>query len=320
MNPVHIKAFQEGDKIQGFYLCTEKHLRTSRAGEPYLDLTLRDRTGQIQAKVWDKVQELTARFESGDPVAVRGRVESFQDHLQLIVKKINRASIQTYGRYGYSPDLIVPISEKDPKEMWQEVLRLIRTIENGFLRNLVKNIFQENKSRLLVYPASMTLHHAFRSGFLEHTLSIMKLGTVVADLYAVDRSLLLAGLALHDIGKLKELTPRLVTEYTDEGQLIGHIILGRDMVRKAARKIRGFPEELRLKLEHIILAHQGRPEWQSPRVPKFPEAFLVHMLDNLDAKLNIMQTVIRNDSETGNWTTRHNYFRISLLKDGDGSE
>ncbi|MFQ6613521.1 MAG: HD domain-containing protein, partial [Fidelibacterota bacterium] len=178
----------------------------------------------------------------------------------------------------------------------------------------------DNKAALLVYPASMTLHHAFRSGFLEHTLSIMKLGAVAAHIYSVDRSLLLAGLALHDIGKLKELTPRLVTEYTDEGQLIGHIVLGRDMVRKAIRKIRGFPPDLRLKLEHIILAHQGRPEWQSPRVPRFPEAFLVHMLDNLDAKLNMMQAIIRDDSEAGNWTHRHHYFRIPLLKDGDETE
>lgn len=314
MNPIEIKAFTEGEKIQGFYLCTEKHLRTTRTGESYIDLTLRDRTGQIQAKIWDKVDGLSSKFEAGDPVAVRGQVESFQDRLQLIIKKINRASVKTYGRYGYSPELIVPTSTQDPKVMWKETMTLIRSIDNGFLRNLVKDIYQQHKSKLLVYPASMMLHHACRSGFLEHTLAMLKLGTLAADLYPVDRGLLLAGLALHDIGKLQELTPRLISDYTDEGHFIGHIVLGRDMVRTAARKIRGFPKDLLLKLEHIILSHQGRPEWQSPRIPKFPEAYLVHLLDNLDAKLNLMQTAIQNDTEVGSWTSRHNYFRTPLFK------
>jgi len=314
MDPIEINNFHEGEKIQGFYLCTEKHPRKTRGGDNYIDLTLRDRTGKIQAKIWDKVGEFSPKFEAGEPVAVGGVVESYQDRFQLVVKKINRASVQTYGRYGYSPDLIVPTSNNDPKEMWKDMMAMIRSIENGFLRNLVKAIYRENKGKLMVYPASMTLHHACRSGFLEHTLSMMKLGDAAASNYNVDRSLLLAGLALHDIGKLKELSSRLITDYTNEGHLIGHIVLGWEMVRSAAKKIQKFPGELLLKLEHIILSHQGRPEWQSPQVPKFPEAYLVHALDNLDAKMYLMEAAIEDDQEPGAWTNRHNYFRTSLYK------
>jgi 3'-5' exoribonuclease len=315
-----IVEFKEGEKVQGFYLCAEKHIRHTRTGERYLDLLLRDRTGQISAKVWDKVSEYNDKFASGDPVAVSGEVEIFLDRPQIIVKRINRASVKTYGRYGYDPGKIVPSSEKDPKQMWKELMILIKRIRNPHLRNLVMMIYQENKKKLLTHPASVSIHHNYRSGYLEHILSMAKIGEKLAPHYAVNKSLLLSGIMLHDIGKIQEITSDMEASFTDEGHFIGHIVIGRDMVIRSAGKMKGFPKDLLLKLEHIILSHQGRYEWQSPRIPKIAEALLVHLIDNLDAKMNIMKYAILEDIEEGSWTSGRNIFHTPLFKEDNGSK
>lgn len=315
-----IIEFKEGEKVQGFYLCSEKHVRHTRTGERYLDLLLRDRTGQINAKVWDKVSEYNDKFDGGDPVAVSGAVEIFLERPQLVVKRINRASVQAYGRYGYDPVEIVPSSEKDPKQMWKELMAIIKQIRNSHLRNLVMMIYQENKKKILSHPASVSIHHNYRSGYLEHVLSMAKIGEKLAPHYVLSKSLLLSGIILHDVGKIQEITSDLESSFTNEGQFIGHIIMGRDMVIKSAAKMKGFPKDLLLKLEHIILSHQGRYEWQSPRIPKFTEALLVHLIDNLDAKMNIMKHAILEDVEEGSWTSGRNIFHTPLYKESNGSK
>ena len=312
-----INKFKEGDSIQGFYLCVEKHLRHTRSGDLYLDLELRDITGHIRAKVWDKVSKLNDQFESGDAVAISGDVESFMDHLQLVVKKIRKATIQYYSRYGFDPAQVVPSSKQDPRKMWKSIERIINGMKNKYLRTLVANLYKANKKKLLVHPASVKMHHNFRSGFLEHILTMAEIAQKICPLYHLNKDLVLAGIFLHDIGKLKGINSELEADYTDEGNLIGHIVLGRDMVRQAVQKIRGFPEDLREKVEHMILSHQGRYEWHSPKLPAFPEALLVHMIDNLDAKMNIMKQAIDEDSELGRFTNRHNFFRIPILKDNE---
>ncbi len=312
-----IEQFEEGKSIQGFYLCTEKHTRVTRTKELYLDLILRDRTGQIHAKIWDKVDEFAEKFDSGDPVAVSGIIDTYQDRLQLVVKKINRASVQYYGRYGYDPASIVPSSEQNPKDMWKDIVSIIRTIKNAPLKTLVTSIYKENKDKILIHPASVMLHHNYRSGFLEHTLSMAKAAVHLATLYRVDKDLLLAGVFLHDIGKLVEIESEFESDYSTDGHLIGHIVLGRDMVKKHAGKIKQFPRETLQKLEHMILAHQGRYEWQSPVKPKTLEAQLLHFIDNMDSKMNLMEKAIKEDKEPGEWTDRRNYFRYSLFKGTD---
>ncbi len=313
-----INKFVEGNRIQGFYLCVEKHLRHTRSGDLYLDLLLRDRTGVVTAKVWDKVEEYSQKFDQADPVAISGVIESFQERLQLVVKKINRATIQHYARYGYDPALIVPASAHDPQEMWQEIVTIIRTIKHRHLKKLVSLIYRTNKERLLIMPASMTIHHDYRSGFLEHVLSMVKVGQFLSSHYQVDKDLLITGILLHDIGKLRELSGELESRYTDEGNFIGHIIIGYDIVREAITAIDDFPGELRLKLEHMILAHQGMPEWDSPRKPAFKEALLLHMIDNLDAKFNLMGKLLEKDQNDGRWTDIRNYFHTALYK-GDNA-
>jgi 3'-5' exoribonuclease len=309
-----IENFKEGDSIQGFYLCVQKHIRHTRSGDLYLDLELRDISGHISGKIWDTVSELNEKFEAGDAVAVSGDVESFMDRPQLVVRKINKATVQHYSRYGFDPAHVVPTSKKDPIKMWNEIEDIINGMKNKYLQSLVATIYKSNKKQLMIHPASVKMHHNFRSGFLEHILTMAQIAKKISPLYSVDLDLVLAGVLLHDIGKLKEINSEYEAEYTDEGNLIGHIVIGRDMVLSAINKIRKFPEDLSQKMEHIILSHQGKYEWQSPKMPSFPEALLVHMIDIMDAKMNLMDIAYTEDQEPGKFTNRHNYFRIPLLK------
>ncbi len=315
ITPIH--RFKEGETIQGFYLCVEKHLRHTRSGDLYLDLLFRDRTGQIQAKVWDKVEQYTDKFSSGDPVAVKGIVDSYREKIQLTVTRINRASVQSYGRYGYDPSLIIPTSKYDPNKMWKDVTQTIRSMKNTHLRKLVGRIYRDHKDRIIVHPASVYMHHNYRSGYLEHILSMVKVGEMLSKHYSVDKDLVAAGILLHDIGKLQEIDEGLESNYTDEGNFIGHIVLSRDIVRDEIKNLGNFPKEIQYKLEHMILAHQGKYEWQSPKRPAFPEAYLLHMIDDIDAKMNLMEKVISEDTEEGNWTSRKNIFRTPLYKNHD---
>ena len=273
-----IANYKNGDSIQGFYLCVEKHLRHTRSGDLFLDLQLRDRTGSINGKIWDNVDKLNEKFNAGDPVAVSGNVDSFKERPQLIVKKINRASVQYYGRYGYDPSLIVPSSSENPKDMWKAITKIIRSIKSNPLRKLVSMIYRENKDILLVHPASVKMHHNYRSGFIEHVLSMAEIADQLAVHYQLDRDLLIAGVFLHDIGKIIEISSDLEAEYTDEGNFIGHIVISRDIVRSAAKKITNFPEDVQIKLEHMILSHRGKYEWQSPKKPKIREALLLSLI------------------------------------------
>jgi len=236
------------------------------------------------------------------------------DRPQLVVRKINKATVQHYSRYGFDPAHIVPTSKKDPIKMWNEIEDIINGMKNKYLQSLVATIYKSNKKQLMIHPASVKMHHNFRSGFLEHILTMAQIAKKISPLYSVDLDLVLAGVLLHDIGKLKEINSEYEAEYTDEGNLIGHIVIGRDMVLSAINKIRKFPEDLSQKMEHIILSHQGKYEWQSPKMPSFPEALLVHMIDIMDAKMNLMDIAYTEDQEPGKFTNRHNYFRIPLLK------
>ena len=309
-----INKIKEGMTIQGFYLCVYKHLRHSRTGDLFIDLVLRDKTGQIQGKVWKKADTLNEIFSSGEAVVVKAKVGSYQDHLQLDIKKIGRATIQTHGRYGYDPALIVPSSLNDPKEMWNELREVVKGIKNRKLKKLVSQIYKENKEAVMVCPASLNSHYNYRCGLLESILSMCNIARDLAIRYNTDSDLLLAGILLHDIGKVKELSSALESEFTDEGNFIGHPILSRDMVLTASRSINNFPKVYLMKLEHMILVHRGHLEWKTSRKPNFPEALLLHQIHQLDKHMNLMKMALEKDEEDGKWTTRKNHLFIPLYK------
>ena len=312
ITPIH--KFKEGMTIQGFYLCVDKHVRHTRTGELFIDLVLRDKTGQIHGKIWDKVKSFNENFNSGEAVVAKADVSSYQGRLQLEIKKIGRASVQTHGRYGYDPTLIVPSSEKDPKGMWEDLHELVKKIKNRRLKKLVTQIYKENKESIFVCPASLTSHYNYRSGLLECILSMSRVALDLTERYNADRDLLLTGILLHDIGKVKELSSGLESEVTDEGNFIGHSVLSRDMVKEVAGTMDGFPVDLLLKLEHMILAHRGQLEWRSSRKPNFPEALLLHQIHHLEKHMNLIKMALEQDEEDSDWTSRNNHLFIPFYK------
>ena len=309
-----ISSFTPDSDVQGFYLVSEKSLQKTRAGESYLDMTLSDKTGKISAKMWQGFEKVAEEFEQGDAVVVKAHTDVYRNSLQLNVSKISKVR-EEHEEYGFSSDSLVPSSDRDPKEMWDEVTGLIDSVEDTFLRQLLEIIFEENEKRILSYPAAKFIHHNFRGGLLEHTLSMANDAIYYSKKYPdLNRDLLITGTLLHDIGKVKELTGEVATTYTDEGSLVGHIILGRDMVRDATKEIEDFPAETLLLLEHMILSHQGKYEFASPRKPMIKEALILFYLDDMDSKMNIFMKTISEDENEGKWTSAENYFKVPLYK------
>ncbi len=309
-----IKKFQKNTHIQGFFLVREKHLRSTRTNHPYLQLHLQDNTGTIEAKVWEDVPAFEKSFDEGDAVVVKGRVSQYNERLQLEIEDIGKASPEKHAEYGFDLSKLIPSSSSSVPQMWRDLGRIIKDMKNAELKALISAIYKENADLIKLHPASMKLHHAWLGGYLEHVLSMARIGVQLSSHYDLDTDLVLTGILLHDIGKIYELNPAQQPGYTDRGKLLGHIVLGRDIAREAMAKIENFPEELQLKVEHMILAHQGKYEWQSPKQPKFPEALLLHHIDELDARMNMMAEAIDKDNQTGAWTNRFNYFRIPILK------
>ena len=309
-----IKDFKKNTRIQGFYLVREKHLRSTRNNHPYLQLDLQDNSGSIEAKVWEDVPAFSKSFDEGDAVVVKGRVSEYRERLQLEIEDIGAATPEKHAEFGFDITKLIPSSSLDADEMWKALGALIKDMKNKHLKQLISRIYKEHAEVLKRHPASMKLHHAWLGGFLEHVLSMAQLGVLLSQHYELDTDLVLTGILLHDIGKIHEIQAAEQPGYTDEGKLIGHIVMGRDIARDAMSEIPDFPEALRLKVEHMILAHQGKYEWQSPKQPKFREALLVHHIDELDARMAMMAQVMESDAEPGNWTNPFNYFRIPLLK------
>ena len=264
--------------------------------------------------MWENVPAFEKSFDVGDAVVVKGRVSAYRDQLQLEVEDIGKASPEKHAEYGFDLSKLIPSTRYNVNQMWRELAKIIKDMDNQYLKTLISKIYKDNAEVIKQHPASMKLHHAWLGGFLEHVLSMAKIGVQLAEHYEVDEDLLLTGILLHDIGKIVELNPAQQPGYTDEGQLIGHIVLGRDLARSAMAEIKDFPAELQLKVEHMILSHQGKYEWQSPKRPKFKEALLLHHIDELDARMNMMGEILEKDAEPGAWTNRFNYFRLPLLK------
>ena len=236
-----IKNFRKNSLIQGFFLVREKHLRSTRTNHPYLQLDLQDSTGTIEAKVWENVPAFEKSFDVGDAVVVKGRVSLYREQLQLEVEDIGKASPEKHAEYGFDLTQLIPSTKNNVNQMWRELAKIIKEMQNTHLKSLISSIYKENADLIKLHPASMKLHHAWLGGFLEHVLSMAKIGVYLGKHYDVDGDLLMTGILLHDIGKIIELNPAQQPGYTDEGQLLGHIVLGRDLAREAMAKIDDFP-------------------------------------------------------------------------------
>jgi 3'-5' exoribonuclease len=297
----------------GFFVCTQKELRPGRNGE-FLSVTLQDATGRIVARAFDDVERLKGEFEAGEFVKVKARANVYNERLQLIVENIRRVHPEQDRKEGFREEDCVTSSARPVEEMWAELQQRIARVGNPFVRTLLERIVAANEEKLRVWPAAQTLHHAYRAGFLEHVLQMAAVGAHLAEAYEANPDLLLAGVVLHDIGKLQELDYDLATRYSREGRLLGHIMLGSSLVRDAAAAIDGFPPVLLSEIQHLILSHHGCLEYGSPVAPMMVEAFILSFVDDLDAKINMVRQAIRDDAGAGEFTPYHSRLERVLWK------
>ncbi|MFA4920804.1 MAG: HD domain-containing protein [Candidatus Neomarinimicrobiota bacterium] len=315
MSKTFISDLKENDSVISFFGVFNKTIRKTKDEKLYLDLMLVDRTGKINAKIWDDTEKLASQFEKGDAVKVQGVVTSFNNELQIKVEKIRQVIPERDRSEGYDIIDLLLSTTKDIDKMWEDLLELIQSLKNPFLKQVVLAIYEKYGDQIRTHPGSMILHHAFRGGLLEHLHTMCRMAEGVCRAYPeLDRDLVISGIMLHDIGKLQELAAGMTITYSDTGNFIGHLVLGRDVVHEECLTIAEFPELLRLKLEHILLSHQGKYEFQSPREPQFLEAMVVYYIDELDTRLKHMKNDIEADLSEGKWTAKGGYFKRVLFK------
>jgi 3'-5' exoribonuclease len=296
----------------GFFLCARKERRVGRGGA-FLALLLQDVSGEIAGKVFQDVDAADAQFDAGEFVAVQGHGNSFHQRVELVLDKIRRVIPDDASR-GFREDDCIPSSPRPVDEMWQELCDRLASVEHPQLRQLLTKIVTENTERLRVWPAARQVHHAYRSGLLEHILKIMEVSTFLAERYGARRDLLVAGALLHDIGKLRELNYEVAIDYSVAGNLVGHIAIGAGMLRDAVRETPDFPPDLAIELEHLILSHHGARELGSPVLPMTIEALILAASDDLDATIHQARRHIADDDNEGAFTTYHRHLERVLYK------
>lgn len=281
-------------------LVREKELKPKRNGGVYLHLVLTDRTGELDAKSWDNPQDTAALFERDEIVKVRGTVELYNGRPQLIVQRIRRCEDGEFQEADFCP-----ASARDPEEMFAELRSFVESVVDANLRSLLISILEDADvaAPLKVAPAAMRLHHAFRSGLLEHTVSLCGLTEAIVRRYPrLNRDLLIAGAILHDIGKVEELEVSRRLGYTTRGQLVGHVVLGLEILERHTARLQGFPVELKSVLQHLIVSHHGELDKGALKQPMLPEALAVSIMDLLDARLEQAWTLIDQAPEEEEWT------------------
>lgn len=294
----YLKDYKDGDRVSEIYLCKHKQSAVTKNGKPYETVILQDKSGTMDAKIWDPNNAGIDDFDVLDFIEVFGDIVSFQGALQVNVKRIRKCS-----EGEYDPAEYLPTSKKDISQMYEELKKMIASLENPYCKQLLEKLFVENKEFAKVFcysSAAKSVHHGFVGGLLEHTLSVTKLCDYYCNQYPIlNRDLLLTAAMCHDIGKTKEISPFPENDYTDEGNLLGHIVMGSEMVSDVAREVPGFPPVILGELKHCILAHHGELEYGSPKKPALIEAEALNFADNTDAKMETFTELLEGTNETG---------------------
>ncbi|MFZ0794872.1 MAG: OB-fold nucleic acid binding domain-containing protein [Candidatus Korobacteraceae bacterium] len=292
----------ENQTITSLFVVALKQVKSKKSGELYLSLVLADRSGQVQANMWDNVAEAISGFEQDDFVKVKGVVHKYNGRLQLTVHKMRKLGESEIDYADY-----LPKTSKDIEQLWQTVCKFVDSFQNPWLKSLIKEFIADDAlvAAYKAAPAAKTLHHAFVGGLLDHVVSLFTVCDLASRNYPqVDRDLLLSGVFLHDIGKLHELTYQRSIAYTTKGQLLGHMIIELEMLHEKIARVPGFPEELKVLLEHLIISHHGEYEFGSPKLPMFPEALMLHYMDDLDSKMESMRAQFEREAEFDSpWTS-----------------
>ncbi len=314
---VPVSDMRDGQGVNQCFLVKQKTHRSTRTGDPYLEIVLSDRTGTIAARAWtNAANRYASQFDEGEFVSVQGRIETYRNKLQIIVESIHRLS-PGEQESDFDPELLVSTSQRDRDDMWRELIELTQTIEPQDLRQLTLALLEKNKDMFINHPAAVSNHHAYLGGLIEHTLEVAQGVSDFAQKnpsLGLHHGLAVSGAILHDIGKIIELKNPIAASYGFEGQLAGHLLLGRDMVRDEAKNITWSDDRLPQLLEHILISHHGELEYAAAMVPKTAEAIAVYHFDNLSAKLNMVKMHIQSDSEPGDFTDWERNFGRRLFK------
>ena len=306
-----IKDYKDGDRVFDIYLCKHKQSAVTKNGKAYENVILQDKTGTIDAKIWEPNNPGIGEFDALDYIEVYGDVTNFQGTLQVSIKRIRVCSQEEYNPADY-----LPVSSKNIGEMYKELKGYIVSIKSPFLKKLLESMFMTDEDFVKKFcnsSAAKTVHHGFVGGLLEHTLSVTKLCDYYCQAYPIlKRDLLLTAAMCHDIGKVRELSPFPENDYTDEGQLLGHIVMGSQMVAAKAAKVPGFPRDLLSQLQHCILAHHGKYEFGSPKIPAIIEALALNYADDTDAKLETFKEILDNSNGSNDWLGYNRLFESNL--------
>ena len=313
MEPPHIwiKEIQEDERVSGCYLVKEKRLLKTRNGKSFLGLTLADKTGEVPAKVWERAEMLSSLFQEGDIIQIDGHAGSYRDQIQITVSGLDPLKEKP------DPEIFLESTPQDPSEMIRSLREILRGVQDVNLKALIDRFLADRKfmARFKKAPAAKSFHHSYLGGLLEHTLSVCQMAIQVAAHYPqLNRDLLITSAFLHDIGKIKELGYNLQIDYTDEGRLVGHVVLSVTMVEEKLRGLTDFPEALAIRLKHLILSHHGQYDFGSPKEPKFLDAFALNLIDDLDAKINGLSRFMERDRHEGVWTEFNRMFGKYFLK------
>ena len=311
MHHLWMKEIKEDSKIKGNYLVKSKSIGQTRQGNSFLTLTLGDKTGTIEARVWDRAEEISSQFKEGNIVTINGQANTYRNQIQIQIHELKRnKSAVDYAIFQES-------SSKNIPNMLSDLKKLANQIQNRHLRSLIDSFMADHQfvTMFKKAPAAKHFHHSYLGGLLEHTLSVSQMAVLVSEHYPdLDFDLLLSGAMLHDIGKTEELIFEPNIEYSNEGRLLGHIVLGVMMVEEKLKSQKDFPSELALRLKHLILSHHGEFDFGSPKRPKFSEAFALHLIDDMDAKLNGLSMLLKDDRQEGSWTAFNKLFQRYLFK------
>ena len=295
----YIEEFKEDERVIEHYLCKQKNSLKSRAGKTYLSLKLQDKTGVIDAKVWEMTNDIQD-FEENEYIKVDGVVVTYQNDLQLKVTKIRKSQDGEYNPADY-----VPQTDKDIDSLYNSLVGFIDSISNKYIKALLESVFYNDpiiSANIKLHSAAKQMHHSYLGGLLEHIVSVAQICEFISSQYkSVNRDMLVAGGLLHDVGKIFELSSFPVNDYTDDGQLLGHIVMGSELLGKHIANIDGFPHELASLMKHMILAHHGIYEYGSPELPKTLEAYLLHCADDMDAKVKMFEDAIAKNNTDSMW-------------------
>ena len=308
-----LNELHEGDRISGIYLCKHKQAAVTKNGKPYENIILQDKTGVLDGKIWDPNSLGIDDFDALDYIDVVGDITSFNHVMQVNVKRVRKALEGEYDPKDY-----LPVSENSTDDMYSQVKNFIDSVENQYLSTLLKKLFLEDENFIKAFEehsAAKTVHHGFVGGLMEHTLGVTRLCDYMAKAYPIiNRDLLITAALLHDIGKTKELSSFPLNDYTDEGQLLGHIYIGAQIVHDLAGQIPEFPEVLQNELIHCILAHHGELEYGSPKKPALVEALALNLADNTDARMETITEIYAADKGKKDWLGFNRLFDSNLRR------